>query len=89
MVQLLMNSLGSYEGKILGFHNVTGHFYIYHPSWTKSKGSQIISLELKVTKDMLLDWNVRTFTSVTQKKFIKFEKKMQNILNMNSEKILY
>lgn len=28
IVQLLMNSLGTYEGKILGFHNVTGHFYI-------------------------------------------------------------
>ena len=75
MVQLLMYSLGTYEGKILGFHNVTGHFYIHHPSWSKSKGSQIITLELKVTKDMLLDWNVSPFTSVKLKKAIKFNQK--------------
>lgn len=75
MVQLLINSLGTYEGKILGFHNVTGHFYIHHPSWMKSKGKQIITLELRVTKDMLLDWNVRTFTAISQRKFIKFGKK--------------
>lgn len=75
MVQLLMNSLGTYEGKNLGFHNVTGHFYIHHPTWTKSKGNQIVTLELKVTKDMLLDWNVRTFTSVKLKKAINFNKK--------------
>ena len=75
MVQLLINSLGTYEGKILGFHNITGHFYIHHPSWKKSKGKQIITLELKITKDMLLDWNVRTFTAISQQKFIKFGKK--------------
>lgn len=75
MIQLLMNSLGTYEGKVLGFHNVTGHFYIHHHSWTKSKDKQIIALELKVTKDLLLDWSVRTFTSVTLKNLIKFGKK--------------
>lgn len=73
MVQLLFNSLGTYEGKILGFHNVTGHFYIHHPKWIKSK--QIITIELKVTKEMVLDWSVRTFTSVSQQKFIKFGKR--------------
>ncbi|MBO7593634.1 MAG: hypothetical protein J6T12_01590 [Salinivirgaceae bacterium] len=78
VVQLLLNSLGTYEGKNLGFHNVTGHFYINHPSWTKSKGKQLITLELKVTKDMLLDWSVRTFTSVTKKNDIKFGKKKFN-----------
>lgn len=78
MVQLLMNSLGTYEGKILGFHNVTGHFYIHHPAWMKSKGKQLITLELRVTKDLLLDWNVRTFTSITQQKYIKFGKKKFN-----------
>lgn len=75
MVQLLINSLGTYEGKILGFHNITGHFYIHHPAWMKSKGKQLVTLELRVTKDMLLDWNVRTFTSISQQKFIKFGKK--------------
>lgn len=78
MVQLLMNSLGTYEGIILGFHNVTGHFYIHHPAWMKSKGKQLITLELRVTKDLLLDWNVRTFTSITQQKYIKFGKKKFN-----------
>ena len=75
MVQLLMNSLGSYEGSILGFHNVTGHFFMHHPSWIKSKGKQLIALELKVTKDMLLVWFVRTFTSISQQKLIRFGKK--------------
>lgn len=75
MVQLLMNSLGTNEGKVLGFHNVTGHFYIHHHSWTKSSNKQICTLELKVTKDMLLDWSVRTFTSVSLQKLIKFGKK--------------
>lgn len=78
IVQLLINSLGTYEGKILGFHNITGHFYIHHPSWNKSKGKQIITLELKITKDMLLDWNIRTFTVISQQKFIKFGKKKFN-----------
>lgn len=78
MVQLLINSLGTYEGKILGFHNITGHFYIHHPSWNKSKSKQIITLELKITKDILLDWNVRTFTAISQQKFIKFGKKKFN-----------
>ncbi len=78
IVQLLLNSLGTYEGKILGFHNITGHFYIHHPSWIKSNGKQIITLELKVTSDMLLDWNIRTFTSISQQKFIKFGKKKFN-----------
>ena len=78
MTQLLINSLGTYEGKILGFHNVTGHFYIHHPAWMKSKGKQIITLELRVTKDLLLDWNVKTFTSITQQKYIKFGKKKFN-----------
>lgn len=78
VVQLLMNSLGTYEGKILGFHNVTGHFYIHHPAWMKSKGKQLVTLELRVTKDLLLDWNVRTFTSISQQKFIKFGKKKFN-----------
>ena len=78
LVQLLINSLGTYEGKILGFHNVTGHFYIHHPTWIKTKGKQIITLELRVTKDLLLDWSVRTFTSITQQKYIKFGKKKFN-----------
>lgn len=75
MVQLLMNSLGTYEGKVLGFHNATGHFYIHHPSWTKLKDKQICTIELKVTKDMILDWSVRTFTSISLQKLIKFGKK--------------
>ena len=77
IVQLLLNSMGTYEGAILGYHNVTGHFYIHHPSWVKPKRKQIVSLELRVTKEMLLDWNVRTFTSITQQRYIRFGKKKQ------------
>ena len=75
LVQLLLNSLGTYEGKILGFHNVTGHLYIHNPSWIKTIKKQIVTLELKITKEMLLDWSVRTFTSITKKAAIKFGKK--------------
>ena len=78
IVQLLLNSMGTYEGAILGYHNVTGHFYINHPSWVKPKRKQIVSLELRVTKEMLLDWNVRTFTSITQQRYIRFGKKKFN-----------
>lgn len=75
LLQLLLNSLGTYEGKLMGFHNVTGHFYIHRPSWTKRKELQKIALELRITKDMLLDWSVRTFTSVSLQKMIKFGRK--------------
>ncbi len=75
LVQLLLNSLGTYEGKILGFHNVTGHLYIHNSTWIKALKKQIVTLELKVTKEMFLDWNIRTFTSITKQKFIKFGKK--------------
>lgn len=76
IVQLLLNSLGTYEGKILGFHNVTGHLFCCHPS--KISKTQIVGLELRVTKEMLLDWNVRTFTSITKQEKIKFGKKKFN-----------
>lgn len=76
IVQLLLNSLGTYEGRILGFHNVTGHLFCCHPS--KISKTQIVGLELRVTKEMLLDWNVRTFTSITKKASINFGKKKFN-----------
>ncbi len=76
IVQLLLNSLGTYESKFLGFHNVTGHLFCCHPS--KISKNQIVGLELRVTKEMLLDWNVRTFTSITKKASINFGKKKFN-----------
>lgn len=75
LIQLLLNSLGTYEGKILGFNNVTGHLFIHNPSWDKIIKRQIVTLELKVTKELLLDWSVRTFTSITKESYIKFGKK--------------
>ena len=78
IVQLLLNSLGTYEGAILGYHNVTGHFYVHHPSWAKTRRKQIVTLELRVTKELLLDWNARTFTSITQQRSIRFGKKKFN-----------
>lgn len=75
LLQLLLNSLGTYEGKLMGFHNVTGHFYIHRPSWSKKKELQKMALELRITKDMLLDWSVRTFSSVSLQKQIKFGRK--------------
>lgn len=75
LLQLLLNSLGTYEGKVMGFHNVTGHFYVHHPDWKKNKGKQLACLELRFTPDSILDWNIRTLTCIEERKFIKFAKK--------------
>lgn len=82
LVQLLLNSLGTYSVEPLKFSNLTGHLYAYTQeglSYFKHKGqeniSQIHTLELKVRSGMILTFDVRTFTSVLLKKYIDFSKK--------------
>ena len=79
MLQLLLNSLGSAEHHSLKFNNLTGHLYCFHPEWLqKSKKDNAIfkvpCLELRITPEYRLRFDVRTFTSVKLRKKIKFDK---------------
>ena len=82
LLQLLMNGIGNSTNPILKFNNLTGHLYCFHPEWIrrgKKGGEDVIrkipSLEIKITKDCNLIFNVRTFTSVLLKKQISFGKR--------------
>lgn len=82
LVQLLLNSLTSYELGFMRFNNLTGHLYCFHPKWVKrsKKGEQytiikVPCLELKVSDDMLLIMQVHTFTSELLRNKITFRKK--------------
>ena len=78
MAQLLLNALSCYNLPELRFNNLTGHLYCFHPKWIKKgKGAiwQVPCLELKVTEDMILALNIRTFTSGKLQKNITFKKK--------------
>lgn len=81
IIQLLLNSLGTYETESLKFNNITGHFYCYDASWMKrfkgedSQISQIPCLELKITKNLVFKWSIQTFTSTKLRKEIEFTTK--------------
>ncbi len=81
ILQLLLNSLASYESDLLRCNNLTGHFYCFHPNWKKydksSSGSlkKVFCLELRISPEYHLDVNVRTFTSEKYKNEIIFTKK--------------
>ena len=78
LLQLLLNALSCYDLPELRFNNLTGHLYCFHPKWIKkSKGViwQVPCLELRVTEDLILDLNIRTFTSGKLQKDITFKKK--------------
>lgn len=82
LVQLLLNSLASYELDFMKFNNLTGHLYCFHSKWVKKgkKGEQfaimkVPCLELKVSDDMLLMMQVHTFTSEYLRNKITFRKK--------------
>ena len=81
ILQLLLNSIGSYSN-ILKVNNLTGHFYCFHPKWiehiskpNESFISKIPTLEIRILPENKLILNVRTFTSIKLKNFIKFENK--------------
>ena len=73
MLQLLLNSLGSFENHSLKFNNLTGHLYCFHPQWIQ-KGT-IPCLELRITPECRLRFEVKTFTSVKKKNKITFNKR--------------
>ena len=79
ILQLLLNSMSSQKSEFLKCNNLTGHFYCFHNEWLRhdKKGEthaiwQVPCLEFKVTPDMKLRMNVRTFTSETRRKSMRF-----------------
>lgn len=80
LLQLLLNGFSSYETPELRFSNLTGHLYCFHPKWIKrgGKGSvvwQVPCVEIRITDQMRMALNVRTFTSGKLQKSITFKKK--------------
>lgn len=82
LVQLLLNSLTSYELDFMRLNNLTGHLYCFHPKWVKrtKRGEQyeimkVPCLELKISNDMVLIMQVHTFTSELLRNKITFRKK--------------
>lgn len=80
VLQLLLNSMGSVENSEMRFNNITGHLYCFHPSWIKRRKKdnavlQIKGLEISISPDYRLQFDVRTFTSELLKSKIKFGKK--------------
>ena len=77
LLQLLLNSLGSVNNDLLRFNNLTGHLYCFNTTWLRKHNGvteQIPCLELHITADYLLEFDVKTFTSVKLKDKIKFDK---------------
>ena len=79
LIQLLLNSMGSYDSEYLKFNNLTGHLYCFHSDWIKhgkEKHADVIwkvpCLEIKVSSSMSLELNVRTFTSELLRNRITF-----------------
>ncbi len=82
ILQLLLNSLGSYNSSFLSFNNLTGHLYCFHPNWLvrsrKNENNAILKvpcLELKLSSDFHLKMEVHTFTSELLRNNIEFKKK--------------
>lgn len=78
LIQLLLNALSRYDLPELNFNNLTGHLYCFHPKWIKkSKGViwQVPCMEMRISEEMILSLNIRTFTSGKLQKNITFKKK--------------
>lgn len=75
ILQLMLNSLGSVENSEISFNNITGHLYCFRKDWINKTVFQIKCLEIGISPDYRLQFDVRTFTSVLLKKQITFEKK--------------
>lgn len=82
IIQLLLNSMGSYDSEILKYNNLTGHLFCFHPNWIKrgkEKNADVIwrvpCLEISITNEIILNLSVRTFTSELLKGRITFTKK--------------
>ncbi len=81
LLQLLINSLANAKTERFRFNNLTGKFYFINPLWFKTtpkgEGSvvwQIPSLKFTVNKELVLEDEVSTFTSLSQKGLMDFSK---------------
>ena len=80
ILQLLLNSLGSVEHPLLRYNNLTGHLYCFHPEWVRKSRKdaaiwQVPCVELRITPNYRLLFNIRTFTSEKLKNKITFRKR--------------
>ena len=75
LIQLLFNSINNPELDILRFNNLTGKLYCWHKDFISKGKKQVITVEIKITKEMLLTLLLQTFTSGSEKDRIKFNKK--------------
>lgn len=82
VLQLMINSLGSFESPLLKFNNLTGHLYCFHPNWLvrgRKNGADVIfkvpCLELRLSSEFRLNMEVHTFTSELLRSKIEFKKK--------------
>lgn len=78
ILQLLLNSMGSFSHPLLRFNNITGHLYCFHPDWLIRRNDNIVQikcLEIGISPDYRLLFDVRTFTSEHLEKYIKSGKK--------------
>ena len=79
LLQLLFNSLANYQSEELKFNNLSGHLYCFCPAWLKHRAKdyaimKIPCLELKITKDCFLNFEIHTFTSEELRNKMKFGK---------------
>ena len=82
LIQLLLNSMGTYDSESMKFNNLTGHLYCFHSDWIKrgKEGNadviwKVPCLEISVSSSMNLELNVRTFTSELLRNRITFSKR--------------
>lgn len=81
LLQLLVNSLSNAKTERFRFNNLTGKFYFVNPSWFKAKpkgeGSvvwQIPALKFTINKELVLEDEVSTFTSLSHKGLMDFSR---------------
>lgn len=85
VAQLLINTLSSPKNELLRFNNLTGGLYIFNNSMveiTRTRKNErlvkkIKAIELRINKDLSLNFGVRTFSSLLLRKSI----------NITSEKL--
>lgn len=80
LLQLLINSLGSVNHPFLRCNNLTGHLYCFRPEWVRKIKKdntiwQVPCLEISITQECCMKFDVRTFTSEFLKKKITFQKR--------------
>lgn len=79
LAQLLINLLSNYSNRSMAINNITGKMFCTNPNWYLRKKSgevkQIIALEIKLDKQMILNFSLKTFTALTEKDRLSFKKK--------------